>query len=188
MKEVQKFASFNEWSIQPWSADFTLSQKDYEKFWALERYFSVQNKTVSEIDMEKWMSELSQDRTDILTNFNKYMNLDEWMNWIDLVKENHEGDLPNGKLTLTVGDIGNSYENRPIRSLVFKGPRSSEKRPSIAIDCAIHSREWISPAMCRYIINGKMLKILDRYSTPTLAGCLCKDNRPLNRYCGKLYR
>ena len=27
------------------------------------------------------------------------------------------------------------------------------KRPTIAIDCTIHSREWISPAVCRSFIN-----------------------------------
>ena len=30
---------------------------------------------------------------------------------------------------------------------------NERKRPTIAIDCTIHSREWISPAVCRSFIN-----------------------------------
>ena len=30
---------------------------------------------------------------------------------------------------------------------------TDRKRPTIAIDCTIHSREWISPAVCRSFID-----------------------------------
>jgi len=33
------------------------------------------------------------------------------------------------------------------------GPFLKNGVPAIAIDCGIHSNEWIAPAMCRLLIN-----------------------------------
>lgn len=62
--------------------------------------------------------------------------------------------------------IGKSYEGRdiPAIALSFNG---RFKRPAVFIECGIHSREWISPASCLWIINHlitiqpKMVKSFD---------------------------
>ena len=59
--------------------------------------------------------------------------------------------MSNG-IVLEVESIGLSYLGAEIPSFTFSRT-SEEKRPAVGLDCAIHAREWISPAMCRMLVN-----------------------------------
>ena len=50
--------------------------------------------------------------------------------------------------------VGYSHENRPIE-LISVALNSSDQiqKKAIFLECGIHSSEWISPALCLYVIN-----------------------------------
>ena len=48
-----------------------------------------------------------------------------------------------------VGSIGKSFENRDIWVVDI----GFNYNPKIIIDCGIHAREQVSPALCFYLIN-----------------------------------
>lgn len=53
-----------------------------------------------------------------------------------------------------VGSIGLSYELKKIWQITITSPSASAKQKNaIVIECGIHAREWIAPALCLYIIN-----------------------------------
>ena len=49
-------------------------------------------------------------------------------------------------------DFGKTYEGRDVIGYWLKGPGNPINRPTIAIDCGIHSREWISPGMAHTLV------------------------------------
>ena len=70
---------------------------------------------------------------------------------IEETKQNDAGTLGNG-IELVVESIGLTYLGAEIPSFTFRRT-SEEKQPAVGIDCGIHSNEWISPAMCRMLVN-----------------------------------
>ncbi|XP_075058004.1 carboxypeptidase B-like isoform X2 [Mixophyes fleayi] len=48
-------------------------------------------------------------------------------------------------------EIGNTFEGRPM--YVLKVGKSSTTETAIFMDCGIHAREWISPALCQWFVN-----------------------------------
>lgn len=76
---------------------------------------------------------------------------------------------------VTLEVIGQTYEGRDL-NLIKLCQDSCGNNPIIFIDCGIHAREWISPAMCLYIIqelaenaaNAEMLNKTDWYIIPVL--------------------
>merc|ERR550519_113741 len=48
--------------------------------------------------------------------------------------------------------VGNSYEGRPQNALEIKG-KPSYNKPVFFMNCGIHSREWVTPPTCMYIIS-----------------------------------
>ncbi|ODM86753.1 Zinc carboxypeptidase [Orchesella cincta] len=53
--------------------------------------------------------------------------------------------------TASTFSIGTSYEGREMKAI--KISKSGETRPAIWIDANIHAREWITGAVCNYIID-----------------------------------
>ena len=82
--------------------------------------------------------------------YNDYLDFDEYMDWLDHVTTNHGSNL-------TMSTIATTVEGREIVSLTIP-PLSPEtvNNPGIVIDCGIHAREWISPAMCRLFVHELM--------------------------------
>ena len=82
--------------------------------------------------------------------YNDYLDYDEYMSWLGHVSTHHASDM-------TMSTIATTAEGRDIVSLTI--PPLSEKtagNPGIVIDCGIHAREWISPAMCRLFVHELM--------------------------------
>ena len=76
--------------------------------------------------------------------FSKYHNLDEIKQYLNKLNKSYPG-------LIIQKTIGKTYENRKIISIELgKYPR--KKKPTVLIECGIHAREWISPAICLYII------------------------------------
>jgi murein tripeptide amidase MpaA len=71
--------------------------------------------------------------------------------------------------------IGFTYERREIPSITITNPGGSGKK-TVFIECGIHAREWISPALCLWIINSLLTDssnnaLLDKFEislVPTL--------------------
>jgi hypothetical protein len=67
--------------------------------------------------------------------------------------------------------IGTTYERRDIRVVSLR-LKDGKKKRAIWIGCAVHSREWISPAFCLYVINSliktsrSILKNFDFFIVP----------------------
>ncbi|CBY07478.1 unnamed protein product [Oikopleura dioica] len=80
--------------------------------------------------------------------YNEYLDFDEWQDWLDHVTGNHPNEV-----SPTV--FGYTAENRPITGLAIPAIPDPQK-PNIIMDCGIHAREWISPAMCRLFIHELM--------------------------------
>jgi murein tripeptide amidase MpaA len=53
---------------------------------------------------------------------------------------------------ITVNNIGTTYEGRTIRALRITNGDGAGK-PAVFIDALFHAREWISGAVCTYIVN-----------------------------------
>ena len=53
---------------------------------------------------------------------------------------------------LSVTSIGKSVEGRDMKVLHIT--KAGPGKPNIWIEAGIHAREWISPAMCTYIIGN----------------------------------
>ena len=54
---------------------------------------------------------------------------------------------------VTLSSLGETLEGRSIDHLVISTGDPSDVKKVIWMDCGIHAREWISPAVCLHIIN-----------------------------------
>jgi carboxypeptidase A2 len=52
----------------------------------------------------------------------------------------------------TVQSIGQSYEKRSMLTIKIGAPGQNKK--AVLIDCGIHAREWIAPAVCVYLVHA----------------------------------
>lgn len=94
--------------------------------------------------------------------FGRYLTYSEMTNLLGKWSESK-------KFQLTT--IGRSYENRNIYAVTFNKTgiwRSKLKPQSVIIECGNHAREWISPAICLYLIhnfmhNSAMKTYLNKY-------------------------
>ena len=76
--------------------------------------------------------------------FDDWNNLDEIEDYLHHVSLEYNDDV-------RLKSIGQSHEGREIWRLDI-GLNAADM-PSIAIDCGIHAREWLSPAFCIYLID-----------------------------------
>lgn len=72
--------------------------------------------------------------------YHTYSEIDGWVN-----------DVANSHPALARASVvGKSYEGRNINLLTIG---TSESNPLVILDCGIHAREWISPAVCQCYVN-----------------------------------
>jgi len=71
--------------------------------------------------------------------FDVYLNGDQYNEWLQFIIRKYEGDH------LISKNFGKSYEGRDIIGILLKGKGESCHKPTIAVDCGLHSCEWISP-------------------------------------------
>jgi hypothetical protein len=99
-------------------------------------------------DVEKFIVEQDKDIQDDESaranfNFGAYHTLAQAYAFLDEIASEHAH--------ASVIDIGTSFENRPLK--VLKISKSGETKPAIWFDSNIHAREWITSAVCLYVIN-----------------------------------
>ncbi|XP_064621357.1 carboxypeptidase B-like isoform X2 [Lineus longissimus] len=80
-------------------------------------------------------------------SFSTYHTYDEIMDW---TRSRSEACPP--ELNCSIEVIGKSYEGRDI--IVLKLGVPGRNKTGLFFDCGMHSREWISPATCLYLINA----------------------------------
>jgi len=78
-------------------------------------------------------------------NWDSYGTLDDIYEFLNSIAANYS--------FVEVRDIGKSFEDRDLKVLKISKPSSFADKPAIWIDAAIHSPEWISPAVATYVIN-----------------------------------
>ena len=146
---LNSYATFNEWSLSHSGVSFSISGDDLVD---LKSKIELENLYIYDFDLQARIAETTPTpKNDFLTNFFIFISGEQYAEWMNDVRNSHAGTLENG-MALEVGNIGNSYLNAEIPSFTFRRPAIAN-RPSIGIDCAIHSREWISAATCRLLIN-----------------------------------
>ena len=75
---------------------------------------------------------------------------------------------------LSVTSIGKSVEGRDMRVLHIT--KAGPGKPNVWIEAGIHAREWISPAMCTYIIgNDSVLPT----KLSKVGNSNCQSNHPI---------
>merc|ERR1712227_36616 len=90
--------------------------------------------------------------------FDIYLNGDQYNAWLDDVVTRYPDNIMTQSFGLT-------YENRDVNGYVLHKGNPIGK-PTISIDCGIHAREWISPAVCRLFIDEYL-----RCSRPNAENC-----------------
>ncbi|RWS12857.1 N-acetyltransferase-like protein [Dinothrombium tinctorium] len=85
------------------------------------------------------------------TRFRRIDNLERYMTYEEIERQLQAWKNLHRSL-LTVHVIGQTYENRNIYAVEVDRERKKRKI-GVLIECGIHPREWISPAICMYIIN-----------------------------------
>ena len=83
-------------------------------------------------------------------NRNQSWTLDDWKNWEEIEDYLHHISSENAE-NVRMRSIGKSHEGRDLWRLDIG--INAINMPSIAIDCGIHAREWLSPAFCLYLID-----------------------------------
>jgi len=89
-----------------------------------------------------------------------YLNGDQYYEWMNEMIDTYASRNPDNQSghgqNLDWMNFGSTHEGREVFGFWMHGDASYTElrtRPTIAIDCTIHSREWISPAVCRSFIN-----------------------------------
>jgi len=59
----------------------------------------------------------------------------------------NESDLVRGR------NIATTHENRNVIGVQISSNTADQRRPVIAIECAVHAREWAAPSTCLWFIN-----------------------------------
>ena len=141
------------WSKDPNSLTFSISPTDYQNIApilsALGLLFEVIDNDVQRLindDLEK--RDERRGESPSVYAYDEYLDYDEYKAWVEHVAEDHGG------LNVSVQVVGHTLEGREIPGLIIPGTREETLgNPGIAIDCGIHAREWISPAMCRLFVH-----------------------------------
>jgi len=100
-------------------------------------------------DVEKLIVEEEKDVQDslearIIFNFGAYATLAQAHAYLDEIAANHSS-------IARTESIGTSFENRDLKLLRIT--RSGNTKPAIWFDANIHAREWITSAVCLYVVN-----------------------------------
>lgn len=96
----------------------------------------------------------------------KYNSMDEIVQYLKSLEKGQDEEYSkgaSGERSLKVNVIGSTYEGQSIYSVEIncytnrsrKSPRSTHdcRQKLIVLECGIHAREWISPAVCLWIID-----------------------------------
>ncbi|CAL4063233.1 unnamed protein product [Meganyctiphanes norvegica] len=99
-------------------------------------------------DVQKIINEQKADQRTDAKRFDHtaYHDLDSMYNILETAASENS-DL------MTVSDLGSpTYENNQ-QKIVKISSGGDDTRPVVWIDCGIHAREWVSPAVCQYIMD-----------------------------------
>ncbi|XP_058464959.1 carboxypeptidase B1-like [Malaya genurostris] len=77
----------------------------------------------------------------ILHNYLRYLDINEYIDEL----------ATKFPASVSVNQIGTSYEGRPLKTITINGNRNNSS--VIFMDAGIHAREWIAPATALYVIN-----------------------------------
>ncbi|XP_055072409.2 carboxypeptidase O isoform X1 [Misgurnus anguillicaudatus] len=105
--------------------------------------------------------------------YNKYHPMSEIYAWIDQIVEENTG-------VVTSSVFGRTFEGRNMTYLKISVNPDGKQKKAIWMDCGIHAREWIAPAVCQWFVKeilrtfktdkklNKMVQNLDFYVMPVL--------------------
>jgi len=113
------------------------------------------------IDQEKFDIQQQREQHDSTDyDFETYHTFEEVVTFL---KEEEEGN----PAQINVTSLGKTYEGRDILLTKVSKSGSSGDKPIIYVNCAIHAREWITTAVCNWMIrqltSSKDSALLEKY-------------------------
>lgn len=82
-----------------------------------------------------------------LSWYANYKTLDEIETRIDFLADNYSS-------LMSVQEIGQSIAGQPIRAITITSPNGRLNKPAICFNGTQHAREWVSPMVVMYILEG----------------------------------
>ncbi|XP_073710906.1 carboxypeptidase O isoform X3 [Misgurnus anguillicaudatus] len=106
--------------------------------------------------------------------YNKYHPMSEIYAWIDQIVEENTG-------VVTSSVFGRTFEGRNMTYLKISVNPDGKQKKAIWMDCGIHAREWIAPAVCQWFVKETRLWRKSRSAPPDDCDCYGVDlNRNFN--------
>jgi hypothetical protein len=98
-------------------------------------------------DVNKFLKEMEWTKANTSDNwFDAYHDYSEIMLWYEELSERYSN-------LVTYEVIGESVEGRPMPALHITDRASSEDKKKIYFQCQTHAREWITGAVCMFIVD-----------------------------------
>jgi hypothetical protein len=108
--------------------------------------------------------DLNHTRATAVDWFDAYHTYAESIEWYEGIASDYE------RITKYIPRVGVSTGGLDMPALHITGERGPAEKPKVWFQCSIHSREWISQAVCQYLvnyltsnygINGEVTSLLD---------------------------
>ncbi|CAF0913797.1 unnamed protein product [Rotaria sp. Silwood1] len=172
----QYVSEFDQYSIP-----FNVVVDDLQTIIDIERQQIERDDFMRQIE-SRW---LGQTKIDIVGKYVSYNDIVTYM----------QEKANNDPTHIQVRDMGNSHEGQSMKLISIQYNPSSTR--NIWIDCGIHAREWITPAMCVWMIdnliedynnNNPTIRDLLNYWTVYIAPVLNPDGYEFSRSKTRLWR
>jgi len=138
------------WTQRPnGEIDVRVTKQQLEESTFLHRYFK-ENCEILVDDVEELIAKSEREwqlrpKTDEW--FEEYHTYDEIVDWYEALSTQYPA------LTSWNPSIGNSYQGRAQPALHITSEEGGNNKLRIYFQCQIHAREWISGAVCQYVVN-----------------------------------